>query len=120
MLYLCKECLQLYLCIRPQISPWAIILRFPSRHRHSFTNSSYVHQNVEFRINKGVLGLSKEISHKVWEFRGSVVSPHNSREFHDLYQHLQVPICPPTVADVCKVLEIYYILKVSIYLLFYY
>ncbi len=75
--------------------------------------ASFVFQNVEYKINKGVLGLTKEVSHKVWEFKGPTVAPHNTKTFHDLHKYLQVPVMPPTLADICKVLEIYYILKVG-------
>lgn len=69
-------------------------------------------QTVEYRINKGVLGLTKELNHKVWEFKGPTVAPHSTRSFHDLHKYLQVPVMPPTLADVCKVIEMYYLLKV--------
>ena len=74
-------------------------------------------QTVEFRINKGVLGLTKELNHKVWEFKGPTVAPHSTRSFHDLHKYLQVPVMPPTLAEVCKVIEIYYIVKVMLLLL---
>ena len=74
-------------------------------------------QHVEFRINKGVLGLTKEIHHKIWEFKGPTVSPHTTKGFHDFHKLLQVPVMPPTLADVCKVIELYYVLKVSHYAL---
>lgn len=67
---------------------------------------------MEYHISKGVLGLSKEVSHKVWEYKGPTVSPHSTETFHDLHKHLQVPVMPPTLNEVCKVIEIYYILKV--------
>ena len=74
-------------------------------------------QTVEFRINKGVLGLTKELNHKIWEFKGPTVAPHSTRSFHDLHKYLQVPVMPPTLAECCKVIEIYYIVKVKSVLL---
>ncbi len=71
-------------------------------------------QHVEFHINKGVLGLNKEVSHIVWEFQGPSVAPHSTRSFHDLHKSLQVPVMPPTLAEVCKLIELYYVVKVSI------
>ncbi|ELT96773.1 hypothetical protein CAPTEDRAFT_177316 [Capitella teleta] len=71
-------------------------------------------QKVEYRISKGVLGLTKDVSHKIWEYKGPTVSPHSSETFHDLYKHLQVPVMPPTLNEVCKVIEIDYIIKVSL------
>lgn len=69
---------------------------------------------MEFRINKGVLGLTKEVSHKIWEFKGPTVPPHTTESFHDLHKNLQVPVMPPTLADLCKVIELYYVLKVGL------
>ncbi|XP_064625332.1 arrestin domain-containing protein 3-like isoform X2 [Lineus longissimus] len=71
-------------------------------------------QYVEYFINKGVLGLSKEIHHRVWEYKGPTVEPHHTQKCDDLYKHLQVPVMPTTVVDVCKVLQIYYVLRVSL------
>ena len=71
-------------------------------------------QNVEYRINKGALGLSKDVSHQVIEFHSQPVQPHSTKSFHELSNELQVPVMPPTMADVCRVIEIYYILKVTI------
>ena len=70
-------------------------------------------QTVEYHISKGVLGLSKEVSHKVWEYKGPTVQPHHSETFHDLHTHLQVPVMPPTLSEVCKLMELYYVLKVG-------
>jgi hypothetical protein len=70
-------------------------------------------QRVEYRISKGVLGLTKEMHHKVWEYKGPTVGPHSTQTFHDLHKHLQVPVMPPTLNEVCKVIEIDYILKAS-------
>ena len=58
--------------------------------------------------------MTKEISHLIWEYKGSIVPPHSTKHFQDLSKYLQVPICPPTLSEVCKVIELYYILKVSL------
>lgn len=71
-------------------------------------------QYVEYYINKGVLGLSKEVSHKAWEFKGPTVVPHRTTRFDDLQSSLQVPVMPPTLSDVCSVIQIYYMLKVRL------
>ncbi len=73
----------------------------------------FLFQHVEYHISKGVLGLTKDVSHKVWEFKGPTVAPHSTQGFHELHKHLQVPITPPTLAEVCKLIELYYVLKVS-------
>lgn len=70
-------------------------------------------QHVEFFINKGVLGLCKEVSHKVWQYRGETVGPRATEKFDDLQQYLQLPVIPPSMVDVCSLVQIYYTLKVS-------
>lgn len=69
---------------------------------------------MEFFINKGVLGLCKEASHKVWQYRGDTVRAHATEKFDDLQQYLQLPVVPPSMVDVCSLVQIYYTLKVSI------
>ncbi|XP_013414135.1 arrestin domain-containing protein 3 [Lingula anatina] len=71
-------------------------------------------QYVEYFINKGVLGLSKEIHHRVWEYKSDLVPAHHTTKFDDINTKLQVPVMPPTLIDVCKVIQIYYILRVSL------
>lgn len=74
-------------------------------------------QNVEYFINKGVLGLRKDIDHRVWEYKGEHVEPHHTEKFENLQQFLQVPVMPPTLVDVCGIIQIYYILLVWFYYL---
>ncbi|KAK3089881.1 hypothetical protein FSP39_007300 [Pinctada imbricata] len=72
-------------------------------------------QNVEFFINKGVLGLCKEVCHRVWEYQGDNVPAHHTEKIDNLQQYLQVPVMPPTLStDVCSVIQIYYTLKVCL------
>lgn len=71
-------------------------------------------QHVEFFINKGVLGLCKEASHKVWQYRGDTVRAHATEKFDDLQQYLQLPVVPPSMVDVCSLVQIYYTLKVCL------
>ena len=54
------------------------------------------------------------MNHTVWEFRGSKVSPHSTQNFQDLQSHLKVPTMPPNLAEVCKLIDIYYVLKVCL------
>jgi len=67
---------------------------------------------VEFRINKGALGLSKDVTHYVLEFQSPSIGAHATRSFTELHRDLQVPTMPPTMADICRVIEIQYTLKV--------
>ena len=70
-------------------------------------------QHVEFFINKGVLGLSKEVKHVIVEAESEHVTAHNSATLHSLCDKLQVPVCPPTMVDVCGLVQIYYTLEVA-------
>ncbi|CAC5396249.1 unnamed protein product [Mytilus coruscus] len=72
-------------------------------------------QIVDFFINKGVLGLSKSASHRVWEYKGENVCPDHSEKFDNLHCLLQVPIMPPTIMlEVCSVIQISYELQVCL------
>nr|KAG5714031.1 hypothetical protein BaRGS_020359 [Batillaria attramentaria] len=67
-------------------------------------------QHVEFFINKGVLGLSKEVKHVIAEAESERVPAHHSATLHSLSDRLNVPVCPPTMVDVCGLVQIYYTL----------
>lgn len=71
-----------------------------------------VMQYVEYFIDRGVLGVNKEIQHLVLEYKGDAVSP-NTRSKWDSAQSLVVPVMPPSLVGVCRLLQIYYVLKVS-------
>ncbi|XP_076462587.1 arrestin domain-containing protein 3-like [Babylonia areolata] len=68
-------------------------------------------QHVEFFINKGVLGLVKEVKHVIVEAETERVAPHHSATLHSLIDKLRVPVCPPTMVDVCGLVQIYYCLQ---------
>ena len=67
---------------------------------------------MTFRINKGVLGITKDVEHKVFEVQGPTLAAHSSASFNDLLQNSPVPTMPPTHVDICKVIEIYYSFQV--------
>lgn len=72
-------------------------------------------QHVEYKITKySVLGLLKESVQEVWKYKGPTVAAHHTTEFRHLEQHLQLPVLPPSLNDVCKLIEIYYVLRVSV------
>jgi hypothetical protein len=71
-----------------------------------------VMQYVEYFIDRGVLGVNKEIQHLVLEYKGEAVRP-NTRSKWDSAQSLVVPVMPPSLVGVCRLLQIYYVLKVS-------
>lgn len=69
-------------------------------------------QYVEYFIDRRVFGVTKELQHVVLEYKGDIVKP-NTRTKWDSKQSLIVPTMPPTVVGVCKIMQIYYVLKVN-------
>lgn len=74
-------------------------------------------QYVEYYIDRGVLGVSKEVSHTIFEYRGAPVPAHNRTKW-DSQQNLVVPTMPPTLIGVCRLIQLYYVLKVSVSVLY--
>ncbi|CAM1154563.1 Uncharacterised protein at_DN0646, partial [Pycnogonum litorale] len=71
-------------------------------------------QHVVFYIDRGVLGLSKELTHSVLEYSGDPV-PSGTRSKFDSQTSLVVPVMPPTlINNVCRLLQIYYVLKICL------
>jgi len=68
-------------------------------------------QYVEYYIDRGVLGVEKELSHTIMDYRGAPVVPHTRTKW-DSQQNLVVPTMPPTLVGVCRLIQIYYLLKV--------
>ncbi|CAD6196935.1 unnamed protein product [Caenorhabditis auriculariae] len=70
-------------------------------------------QNVEYFVEKGLLGENKSISCLVFEHKSPVI-PANSQGKYDstLEQPIRVPVVPPTLIGVCRLIQIYYILRV--------
>ncbi|XP_071442765.1 arrestin domain-containing protein 2-like [Hetaerina americana] len=70
-------------------------------------------QFVEFFVERGVLGVGKELERLSLEYRGEPVVP-GTRAVWDSAPHLIVPIMPPTLLGVCRLMQIYYVLKVNL------
>lgn len=70
-------------------------------------------QICEFFIDRGVLGVNKESKHLVFEYRGSCVKP-NSRTKWDSSNSLVIPTMPTTLVGICRLVQIYYVLSVSL------
>lgn len=68
-------------------------------------------QYVEYFIDRGVLGVTKEVQHLILEYRGDSVKP-NTRHKWDSAQSLVVPVMPPSLVGICRLLQVYYVLKV--------
>ena len=69
---------------------------------------------MEYFIDRGVLGVTKDLQHPVLEYTGEPVAAGTRWKF-DSSQSLVVPVMPPTLIDVCRLLQIYYVLKVMGY-----
>lgn len=71
----------------------------------------FVFQYVEYFIDRGVLGINKEVQHLVLEYRGDSVQS-NTRHKWDSAQSLVVPVMPPSLTGITRLLQVYYVLKV--------
>ncbi|XP_058809349.1 arrestin domain-containing protein 3-like isoform X2 [Phymastichus coffea] len=67
-------------------------------------------QYVEFFLERGVLGTSREIQKVVMEYKGEPV-PSGSAVKWDSSRKMVLPCCPPTLVGVCRLIKIYYVLK---------
>ncbi|CAH0549088.1 unnamed protein product [Brassicogethes aeneus] len=70
-------------------------------------------QCCEFFIDRGVLGVSKDIKHLVFEYRGSSVKPH-TRSKWDSSNSLVLPPMPTSLVGICRLVQIYYLLTISL------
>uniref|UniRef100_T1HCV7 Arrestin C-terminal-like domain-containing protein n=1 Tax=Rhodnius prolixus TaxID=13249 RepID=T1HCV7_RHOPR len=70
-------------------------------------------QYVEYFIERGVLGVTKETEHLVLEYKGNLTKP-NSISKWDSDQNLVLPVTPPSLVGLCRLLQIYYVLKVGL------
>uniref|UniRef100_A0A7E4W6C0 Arrestin_C domain-containing protein n=1 Tax=Panagrellus redivivus TaxID=6233 RepID=A0A7E4W6C0_PANRE len=73
-------------------------------------------QIIEYRVEKGVLGETKTVTSTAVEFRSSTVAENSQVKFDSmLEQHpIKIPVVPPTMVGVCRLMQIYYTLKVSV------
>ncbi|XP_060532663.1 arrestin domain-containing protein 3-like isoform X2 [Cylas formicarius] len=70
-------------------------------------------QFCEFFIDRGVLGVSKDVRHLIFEYRGRTAKPH-TRSKWDSSNSLVIPPMPTTLIGICRLAQIYYILTVSL------
>ncbi|XP_050077761.1 arrestin domain-containing protein 3-like [Anopheles maculipalpis] len=64
-------------------------------------------QYCEFFVERGVLGVTKEVQHLVLEYKGETVVP---AERQDTCANLRIPTVPTTMMGVCRLAQIYYTL----------
>lgn len=81
---------------------------------HSFHFSLYF-QYVEYYIDKGVLGVNKNLSYPVLEHRSPRIAAYSQGKYDStLEQSIRLPVVPPTFIGVCRLIQIYYVLKVCL------
>ncbi|VDM42535.1 unnamed protein product [Toxocara canis] len=72
-------------------------------------------QHVEYFIEKGVLGETKALSCPVLEHKSPSIAPNSQGKYDSaLDQPIRIPVVPPTLIGVCRLIQIYYILKVCL------
>ncbi|CAJ0606654.1 unnamed protein product [Cylicocyclus nassatus] len=72
-------------------------------------------QHVEFFIDKGVLGESKSVTCLVFEHKSPTIPPNSQGKYDStLEQPIRLPVVPPTLIGVCRLVQIYYILQVCL------
>ncbi|XP_055332989.1 arrestin domain-containing protein 4-like isoform X2 [Paramacrobiotus metropolitanus] len=76
-----------------------------------------LYQYVEYFIDRGPLGVSKDVCHMVMQVFGSEVEPDSnwkssldSEPEKDKSKWI-IPVVPPTLIGVCRLIQIYYVLK---------
>ncbi|KHJ41919.1 arrestin domain protein [Trichuris suis] len=75
-------------------------------------------KHVEYFINKGVLGVAKTVSYVVLEHQTPRVLPRSRRRFDtSLEKTFKLPVVPPTLIGFCRLIQIYYVLTVSLEIL---
>lgn len=72
-------------------------------------------QHVEFYIDKGVLGESKMITCVVFEHKSPSITPNSQGKYDStLEQPIRLPVVPPTLIGVCRLIQIYYVLRICL------
>ncbi|VDL82151.1 unnamed protein product, partial [Nippostrongylus brasiliensis] len=72
-------------------------------------------QHVEFFIDKGVLGESKMLTCIVFDHRSPTITPNSQGKYDStLEQPIRLPVVPPTLIGVCRLIQIYYVLSICL------
>ncbi|CAI5443636.1 unnamed protein product [Caenorhabditis angaria] len=70
-------------------------------------------QHVEIFVEKGLLGETKMMSAVVFEHKSPAVAANSQGKYDStLEQPIRLPVVPPTLVGVCRLIQIYYILRV--------
>uniref|UniRef100_A0AAR5PSR8 Arrestin C-terminal-like domain-containing protein n=1 Tax=Dendroctonus ponderosae TaxID=77166 RepID=A0AAR5PSR8_DENPD len=70
-------------------------------------------QICEYFIDRGVLGVSKEQKNLVLEYKGNPVKAQKKIKW-DSGNVLVIPVVPTTLVNICRLIQIYYVLTVSL------
>ncbi|XP_050315045.1 arrestin domain-containing protein 3-like [Anthonomus grandis grandis] len=70
-------------------------------------------QICEFFIDRGVLGVSKDLKNVVLEYKGNPVKPHKRIKW-DSGTVLVIPPVPTTLVNICRLIQVFYVLTVSL------
>ncbi|GAV03900.1 hypothetical protein RvY_14266-2 [Ramazzottius varieornatus] len=87
-----------------------------------------LYQYVEYFIDRGPLGVGKDIHHLILQHVGSDIEPDSDVRFSsspvtssviptdtkEKTSKLIIPVCPPTLIGMCRLIQIYYVLKVCV------
>ncbi|CAJ0569981.1 unnamed protein product, partial [Mesorhabditis spiculigera] len=72
-------------------------------------------QHVEYFIEKGVLGESKSQVCTVFEHKSPAIAANSTGKYDSTLEHpIRLPVVPPTLIGVCRLIQIYYILRVCL------
>ncbi|PAV76029.1 hypothetical protein WR25_02845 [Diploscapter pachys] len=72
-------------------------------------------QHVEYFIDKGVLGENKSTNCIVFEHKSPPIAPNSQGKYDStLEQPIKVPVVPPTLIGVTRLLQIYYIMRICL------
>lgn len=97
-------------CVYELLSIFVVLLHQLLPHSHSLL---FPKQYVDFFIERGPITLSKDVCHTILEYHGEPILAHTRSKF-DSSSGLVVPVMPPTMKGACRLLHIYYMLKVWI------
>ncbi|CAP23657.2 Protein CBR-ARRD-6 [Caenorhabditis briggsae] len=70
-------------------------------------------QHVEVFVEKGLLGENKMMSCVVFEHKSPAIAANSQGKYDStLEQPIRLPVVPPTLVGVCRLIQIYYVLRV--------
>uniref|UniRef100_A0A1I7XQ40 Arrestin_C domain-containing protein n=1 Tax=Heterorhabditis bacteriophora TaxID=37862 RepID=A0A1I7XQ40_HETBA len=70
-------------------------------------------QHIEYFIEKGVLGENKSLSCTVFEHKSPPIAANSEGKYDSTTeQSIRLPVVPPTLIGVCRLIQLYYVLRV--------